>query len=38
MTALIRRADCLSDPPRYDLAAIKFIMRWPDVRRERMAK
>lgn len=29
MTALILGADCPSNPTRYDVAAIKFMMRWP---------
>ena len=33
MTALILGADCLSNPTRYDVAAIKFMMLWPTILR-----
>jgi integrase len=33
MTALILGADCLSNPIRYDVAAIKFMMLWPTMLR-----
>src|SRR6266851_860276 len=33
MTALILAPDCLSNPTRYDVAAIKFMMLWPTILR-----